>query len=237
MPRAASRTREDERRLRIDAKRLLPTRRTHGILLCTLIRQPSAMSAPCSFRALHRRAKNRGSQVPSASKKPRSSALDCAHASLSAAQYPRFFANTLNLIRSVNRDPSSTVRSVEPPLTTVMSTSAPGDVSIISLRACRQRSMICWILSSSLRAGIVISSFISQQAPLQSKGSFSRHNSPNTTCPARTGARLGVTTFLGEFPPGARSHVDSNPRPRLPSPVSSAVSHFLLPQLDEDAVA
>src|SRR4030095_10306919 len=165
MPLAVSRTREDESRLRSDAKRRLPTRRTHGILLCALRRQPSAMSAPCSFRALHRREKNRGSQVPSASRKPRSSALDCAHASLIAAPYPRFFVNTINLIRSVNRDASSTVRSVDPSLTTVMSTSVTGDVSIISLRASRQRSMIRWILASSLRAGIAISSFISQQAP------------------------------------------------------------------------
>src|SRR5208337_4164773 len=99
-------------------------------------------------------------QVPSASRNDSSSASDCRQASLIAAPYPRFFSNTIKLIRGTNAEASLTVSSVEPSLTTVIFTSVTGEFWMIWVLPCRHLSMVCAMLSSSLRAGIAIRSFM-----------------------------------------------------------------------------
>src|SRR5947207_2662118 len=66
----------------------------------------------------------------------------------------------MTVIRSAKREASSTVRSVDPSLTTVIATSVTGEPPMIELRTARQRSMTPTIDDSSLRAGMAISSFM-----------------------------------------------------------------------------
>src|SRR5688572_24092864 len=66
----------------------------------------------------------------------------------------------MSLIRSPKVRARSTVRSVDPSLTTVMSTAVTGPWPMMAGRAARQRSMMLTMLSSSLSAGMAMSSFI-----------------------------------------------------------------------------
>ena len=89
-------------------------------------RHERASRAPCARRGREwpstTRRTQSGSHVPSASRKPSSSASDWRHASMIAAPYPRFCSNTIRWIAVPNLRARSTVRSVEPSLTTVIST-------------------------------------------------------------------------------------------------------------------
>src|SRR5437773_6199091 len=66
---------------------------------------------------------------------------------------------------SPNACANSTVRSVEPSLTTVISTSVTGEAARICSRAARERAMTLWMLASSLSAGMAMSNFTSASAP------------------------------------------------------------------------
>src|SRR5438067_1160855 len=56
---------------------------------------------------------------------------------------------------------NSTVRSVEPSLTTAISTSVTGEAAMIGSRAARERAMMRWMLASSYKAGMAMSNFTS----------------------------------------------------------------------------
>jgi hypothetical protein len=85
IPLAVSRTGELANMLSRNAKMEFPTRRMSGISLWEFSLQPRTTSVSLVNSWLQRGAKNLGSQVPSASRKPRRSASDFNHASLIAA--------------------------------------------------------------------------------------------------------------------------------------------------------
>jgi len=85
MPLAASVMRVCASQLMIVRQMALPTRRTGGILLSGPMREPSATLASLSSSAAIMGAKNSGSHVPSASRKPTSSPSPSANPVLMAA--------------------------------------------------------------------------------------------------------------------------------------------------------
>src|SRR5689334_18170333 len=108
----------------------------------------------------------------------------------------------MHLIWPLNFSALSTVRSVEPSLTTVMSTSVTAEFLMMCARASNERWIMLAILSSSLSAGIAMRSFISAYLSLRYSDRLQR---------AGGHISIGVPAIDGEihYPPRNLRHHDA----------------------------